>query len=121
MRDVRSVTFGIRTRDVERARDWYADVLGRLPDVVPAPEAYEWRLAPGAWLQLVPREAPAAANGEGSIVRIGVAELDTARAELAAAGARLDEVERIPGVIAFCDVEDPFGNVLSIYQDLSED
>jgi len=121
MLDVRSATFGIRTRDVERARDWYADILGRAPDIAPAPNVYEWRLAPGAWLQLGAREAPVAANGESAIVRIGVAEIDTARAELAAAGARLDEVERIPGVIAFCDVEDPFGNVLSIYQDLSED
>ena len=37
---------------------------------------------------------------------------------LAAAGARLGEVERIPGVIALCDAEDPFGNVLSLYEEL---
>ena len=29
-------------------------------------------------------------------------------------------VERIPVVIAFCDVEDPFGNVLSLYEELGE-
>ena len=39
-----------------------------------------------------------------------------ARAALADAGAaRLGDVEVVPGVIAFCDVEDPFGNVLSLY------
>jgi len=49
-------------------------------------------------------------------VRIGVADLDAARAALAdAGGARLGDVERVPGVIAYCDVEDPFGNVLSLY------
>jgi catechol 2,3-dioxygenase-like lactoylglutathione lyase family enzyme len=119
--DVRSVTFGIRTRDVDRARDWYAGVLGRRPDLAPAPGVYEWRLAGGAWLQLLPREAASTdGEGDGAIVRIGVAGLDRGREDLAAAGARLGEVERIPGVIAFCDVEDPFGNVLSVYEDLTE-
>ena len=104
MLDVRSATFGIRTRDVDRARDWYAGVLGRAPDIVPAPGVYEWRLGAWAWLQLVPREGQAA-TGQGAIVRIGVARLDAARAELAAAGARPGDVERIPGVIAFCDAK----------------
>ena len=120
MLDVRSVTFGIRTRDIGRARDWYARVLGRPPDIAPAPDVYEWRLAAAAWLQLTPRgdEDP---GGAGAIVRIGVADLDVARAALADAGAaRLGDVEVVPGVIAFCDVEDPFGNVLSLYAELDE-
>jgi predicted enzyme related to lactoylglutathione lyase len=113
--DVRSATFGIRTRDIGRARDWYARVLGRPPDIAPAPDVYEWRLAAAAWLQLTPRgdEEP---GGAGAILRIGVADLDAARAALAdAGGARLGDVERVAGVIAYCDVEDPFGNVLSLY------
>jgi len=121
MLDVRSATFAIRTREVERARDRYAGVLGRAPDIAPAPNVYEWRLAGGAWLQLVPREAPASDGGQSAIVRIGVGGLDDARGALAEAGARLGTVERIPGVIAFCDVEDPFGNVVSIYEDLTEE
>ena len=77
-----------------------------------------WR--PGAWLQLTARgdEDP---GGAGAIVRIGVADLDAARAAFADAGAaRLGDVERVPGVIAFCDVEDPFGNVLSLYAEPDE-
>ena len=121
MLDVRSVTFGIRTRDIDRARDWYARVLGRPPDITPAPEVYEWRLAHAAWLQLTARgdEDPA---GAGAIVRLGVADLDAARAAFTDAGqARLGDVERVPGVIAFCDVEDPFGNVVSLYVELDGD
>ena len=121
MLDVRSATFGIRTRDIGRARDWYARVLGRPPDIAPAPDVYEWRLAPAAWLQLEAcgDEDP---GGAGAIVRIGVADLDAARAAFADAGAaRLGDVERGPGVIAFCDVEDPFGNVLSLYAELDGD
>jgi predicted enzyme related to lactoylglutathione lyase len=116
--DVRSATFGIRTRELGPARDWYARVLGRPPDIAPAPDVYEWRLASAAWLQLTARgdEDP---GGAGAIVRIGVADLDAARAAFADAGAaRLGDVERVPGVLAFCDVEDPFGNVLSLYEEL---
>ena len=35
MLEVRSTTFGIRTRDLAAARDWYARVLGREPDLDP--------------------------------------------------------------------------------------
>jgi catechol 2,3-dioxygenase-like lactoylglutathione lyase family enzyme len=116
--DVRSATFGIRTRDLAAARDWYARVLGRPPDLVPAEGVYEWRLAAGAWLQLLAGEPSAA--GSGQVVRLGVADIDAARAALDAAGARVGEVTTIPDVVAFCDVEDPFGNGLSLYEDLTE-
>jgi catechol 2,3-dioxygenase-like lactoylglutathione lyase family enzyme len=116
--DVRSVTFGIRTREPPAARAWYERVLGRAPDFVPADGVYEWRLAPGAWLQLMAGEPSAA--GTGQIARLGVAEIEAARTELAAAGARVGDVTTIPDVVALCDVEDPFGNALSIYEDLTE-
>jgi hypothetical protein len=72
-----------------------------------------------AWLQLVAAE-PGDETGSGAVLRFGVAHLDAALTALAAAGAKAGDVERIPGVIAFCDVEDPFGNVLSLYEELGE-
>jgi catechol 2,3-dioxygenase-like lactoylglutathione lyase family enzyme len=116
--DVRSATFGIRTRELDAARDWYARVLGRPPDLVPDDGIYEWRLAAGAWLQLLAGEPSAA--GSGQVARLGVAEVGAARAALEAAGARVGELTTIPDVVAFCDVEDPFGNGLSLYEDLTE-
>jgi catechol 2,3-dioxygenase-like lactoylglutathione lyase family enzyme len=118
MLDVRSATFGIRTRDLARARAWYAKLLGREPDFLPAADVYEWRLAPGAWLQLVAGEP--CEPGRGQVARLGVAEIDAARAALQAAGASVGDVWRIPDVVALCDFEDPFGNPLSIYEDLTE-
>jgi hypothetical protein len=78
---------------------------------------HEWRLAPGAGLQLV--EAEPSRPGSGQLLRLGVGDVEGARAELSGAGARLGEVTTIPGVIAFCDAEDPFSNPLSLYEDLS--
>jgi predicted enzyme related to lactoylglutathione lyase len=111
------VTFTLRTRELDGARDWYGALLGRSPDLEPADGVFEWRLTPGAWLQLVDGE-PARA-GRGQLMRLGVADIEAAAAELAAAGARVGEMTTIPGVIAFCDAEDPFGNPLSLYEDLS--
>jgi hypothetical protein len=79
---------------------------------------HEWRLAPGAWLQLVEGEPPR--PGRGQLLRLGVGDVGAARAELSGAGANVGEVTTIPGVIAFCDAEDPFGNPLSLYEDLSD-
>jgi catechol 2,3-dioxygenase-like lactoylglutathione lyase family enzyme len=116
--DVRSATFAIRTRDLDAARDWYARVLGRPPDLVPDDGVYEWRLAPGAWLQLVAGEPSPV--GTGQMARLGVADIGAACAALEAAGARVGDVTTIPDVIAFCELDDPFGNALSLYQDLTE-
>jgi catechol 2,3-dioxygenase-like lactoylglutathione lyase family enzyme len=115
--DVRSATFGIRTRDVSAARDWYARVLGRPPDIVPDEGVYEWRLAAGAWLQLLAGEP--SPPGTGELVRLGVGDIDAARAALLAAGARVSEVTTITRVVSFCDAVDPFGNGLSLYEDLT--
>jgi catechol 2,3-dioxygenase-like lactoylglutathione lyase family enzyme len=116
--DVRSATFAIRTRDLDTACDWYARVLGRPPDLMPDDGVYEWRLAAGAWLQLVSGEP--SPPGSGQIARLGISDIGAACAALESAGARLGEVTTIPGVVAFCDLEDPFGNGLSLYQDLTE-
>jgi catechol 2,3-dioxygenase-like lactoylglutathione lyase family enzyme len=107
----------VRTRELERARDWYAALLGRPPDLEPADGVHEWRLAPGAWLQLVAGDP--SAPGTGQLLRLGVGEIEAARAQLAAAGARIGEVTTIAGVVAFCDAADPFGNALSLYEDLT--
>ena len=79
---------------------------------------HEWRLAPGAWLQLGAGEP--SPPGTGQLLRLGVGDIEAARRELAGAGARVDEVTTIPGVIAFCDAEDPFGNALSLYEELAD-
>jgi hypothetical protein len=79
---------------------------------------YEWRLLAGAWLQLGAGDP--GPPGAGGLLRLGVGDIDAARTRLTAAGARLGDVTRIDGVIAFCDGVDPFGNQLSVYEDLSD-
>jgi hypothetical protein len=53
------------------------------------------------------------------MLRFGVADIAAARALFAAAGARGGGLTTIPGVVSFCDAADPFGNALSLDEDLS--
>ena len=115
MLEVRNATFGLHAPDAALAREWYERVLGRPPDLIPVDGVFEWRLAAGG----------VAAGGRGRtravppVLRLGVPDLDAAlRGVGRGRRARSARYERIPGVIALCDAEDPFGNVLSLYEEL---
>ena len=77
-------------------------------------------MAAGAGRLAAALEREPSPPGRRWLPRLGVGDVEAARAELSGAGARVGEVTTIPGVIAFCDAEDPFGNPLSLYQDLSD-
>ena len=62
MLEVRNATFGLHAPDMRRvARDWYARVLGRPPDMIARDGVYEWRLAAGGVAAAGARASPAAA------------------------------------------------------------
>ena len=110
------MTVGVPVPDLGEARAWYTRVLGREPDLAPVPRIVEFEVVPGSWLQLV--ERPPA--GEAAwVFRIGVGDIEAERTRLLALGVGVDPVERIEGVIAYCDYRDPYGNRLSAYQDLT--
>jgi hypothetical protein len=39
----------LRTRELDRAREWYTALLGRAPYLEPADGVHDWRPGPGAW------------------------------------------------------------------------
>ena len=60
-------TVGIIVSNLNRARRWYEQVLGRTPECEPVPGILEWKMG-GAWLQLEEGNADPA----GCTFRIGV-------------------------------------------------
>lgn len=111
-----SVTCTIPVPDSGEGRAWYARLLGREPDLQPADGVHEWRLVPGVWLQVV--QGVPAAPGAGQLLRLGVEDLEGAARAVGDAGGRVLDRQEVPAVIEFCDVEDPFGNRLSLYREL---
>jgi catechol 2,3-dioxygenase-like lactoylglutathione lyase family enzyme len=115
------VTFQVRVPDFEAGLRFYAKLLGREPDLVPHGGFAEWEIVPNAWLQV--------GEGQPEIgrpIRFGVEDIRNERERLASElGVEVSEIEIVhvadSGAIAcWCDFEDPFGNRLGLFQDLSK-
>ena len=107
-RGATSITVGLPVSDVKAARAWYQRVLGKVADIEPVEGIVEFEVHPGSWLQLH--------DGDQTAFRIGVEDLEATRNRLLTSGIEVGPIERVEGVIAFCDFSDPDGNHLSLYQ-----
>jgi catechol 2,3-dioxygenase-like lactoylglutathione lyase family enzyme len=109
--DPTEATVSLPVRQVEKARSWYENLLGKRPDLEPIPGIVEFKVG-GTWLQLE-EGTPGAAR---FVFRIGVRSLEQERSRLVRMGIPVGEVETVPNVIRFCDFADPDGNPLSLYE-----
>jgi hypothetical protein len=113
---VRGLTIAVHVGEREAALAFYCALIGRDPDLGPDPDFYEWEISPGAWLQL--------ATGRTDIspssfrLRLQVEDIETAVGVLRAKGFEPGDVKRLPGLVAFANLTDPWGNPLGVYQDL---
>lgn len=113
------MTLQVQVGDLERAREFYTAVLGSLPEFEPHRDFLEWRVIPAGetWLQAVGVNSPV--RPLANRVRFGVADVRAERARLLAQGIDVSPVTALPGVVAFVDFADPWGNALGLYQDLA--
>ena len=112
------MTVQLHVADGAAARAWYERLLGRPPDFRPdADDTFvEWHFQPGYWeLHIVQSDQPGTQQGR---LRLGVGNIEAARQSLAA-GLEVTEVEELPGVVRWCNFDDPWGNRLGLYQDLA--
>ncbi|MFL6163058.1 MAG: VOC family protein [Jatrophihabitantaceae bacterium] len=113
---VRGLTVALHAGNRDEALAFYCALIGRDPDLGPDPDFYEWEISPGAWLQL--------ATGREDIkpasfrLRLQVEDIDESVAILSKKGFEPSEVQRLPGLVAFANLTDPWGNPLGVYQDL---
>ena len=113
---VRGLTIAIHVGEREQALAFYCALIGRDPDMGPDPDFYEWEISPGAWLQL--------ATGRQHIqpssfrVRLKVDDIEKAVEILRTKGFEPGPVKRLPGLVTFANLTDPWGNPLGVYQDM---
>ena len=113
---VRGLTVALHVGDRDEALAFYCALIGRDPDLGPDPDFYEWEISPGAWLQL--------ATGREDIkpssfrLRLQVEDIDASVVLLSHKGFEPGEIRRLPGLVAFANITDPWGNPLGVYQDL---
>lgn len=100
--------------DRARAAEWYEVFFGRPADEVIG-EEYLWRVGENAWVVIDDREVRAARVG-GTMVTLGVTDLDEILARLAAHGVRHEPVETYRNGVRHVEVLDPDSNSLSLAQ-----
>ena len=114
--NVRGMTIAIHVGDREEALAFYCALIGRDPDMGPDPDFYEWEISPGAWLQLATgREQIAPSSFR---LRLKVDDIDSAVSVLKSRGFEPGQVKRLPGLVTFANLTDPWGNPLGVYQDM---
>jgi catechol 2,3-dioxygenase-like lactoylglutathione lyase family enzyme len=111
---INGLTLQVGVGDMARAREFYDRLFGRPPDFIAAEDFQEYETQPGVWLQITTALEP----GRMRRVRFGVPDLAAARQRLIADGFEATEPETLPQVVLWCDVADPWGNPLGLFQDL---
>lgn len=108
-------TVGYAVNDLQKARDWYADVLG-FPPYFDEPFYVGFNVG-GYELGIMPSEGVNQPSGEGVLAYWGVANAEAAFARLLEKGAKEREpVTEVGGGIKVATVLDPFGNVLGVIE-----
>ncbi|WP_164669770.1 VOC family protein [Virgibacillus doumboii] len=111
------VTFQVRIADYEQGMGWYEKLFNRKPDFIPHEDFAEWEIVPDAWLQ-VAKGNPTEGNGP---LRLGVEDIEKERERLMnELDIEIESVNTREGVpAAWCSFEDPYGNRIGLYQDLT--
>ena len=113
---VRGLTVAVHAGNREEALAFYCALIGRDPDLGPDPDFYEWEISPGAWLQLATSREDI--KPSSFRLRLQVIDIESSVAILAKKGFEPGPVKRLPGLVAFANLTDPWGNPLGVYQDL---
>jgi hypothetical protein len=102
--------------DLGRAEAYYVTLIGREPDLSPAPDQREWHLHRDPEITFRITIAPTSA-GHGRLA-VGVADLAAERSRLLADWPDLPEAIVKPGVITALRLQDPDANTILLWQDL---
>ncbi|WP_336215304.1 VOC family protein [Nonomuraea sp. LPB2021202275-12-8] len=99
-------------RDRTTSQKWFEVFFGRPADEIIG-EEYLWQVGENAWVVIDDRHVRAARVG-GTMITLGVTDLDDILARLAARGIEHEGVETYGNGVRHVEVLDPDGNSLSL-------
>jgi len=115
------LTASLSVRDLDQAVAWYTEVLGFSTNYVMHDIAWAELSTPIEGVTVGLSQVESVTKGGGATLTWGVADIAEARAYLEERDVPFDgETQTIPGMVAFATFYDPDGNVLMLFQDLSE-
>ncbi len=111
-----AATLQIRVGSLSEGAAWYERLLGRAADFTPSADLHEWEIFRDFWIQV--SEGHLSDNARR--LRLGVPDVEGARREMVQVlRAQVSEIVTVPGIVAYCDFDDPWGNPLGLFQDLA--
>jgi predicted enzyme related to lactoylglutathione lyase len=111
---IAKVLAALAVADIEAARAWYEQLLGRPTDDVPMAEAAEWHVTETGSIQLV-QDAERAGN---SSVTLSVDDVDELVTAVAGRDLELAAADTPSGMFRIASFTDPEGNVITFAEDL---
>ncbi len=113
---VNSVTVGLPVTDLSRATEWYRLLLGKLEEANPMDGIWEIRVTSSFWLQLFEIDIE-----ESSLksVNFETDNIENSHKLVLSLGVEAGQIETVPEAVQYFEFSDPFGNLLSFYQSLS--
>lgn len=116
--NINSVIAVLQVEDQEKAVEWYTNLLGREPDIIPMEGVAEWQLAENSWLQVTIDPANLELIGKSTVI-IGVNNIEQQSNICDDAKIKHSEVVEYPGVIKMFEVVDLDGNKIAFVEDIS--
>ena len=110
---ISSVTVGLPVTDLNRAIDWYRQLLGELEEISPAEGIWEICVTSSFTLQLFELDCK-----ESSSKNVGfeTSDIKLSHKLVLSLGVEVGEIETVPEAVHYFEFSDPFGNLLSFYQ-----
>tara|TARA_B110000196_G_scaffold41316_1_gene31659 strand:+ start:86 stop:454 length:369 start_codon:yes stop_codon:yes gene_type:complete len=113
--NINSVISVVPVKNFEKALEWYKNLFGREPDIVPMEGIAEWQLIENAWIQVATDQEHA---GRTTVV-IGVNDVEAQCKAYSGVNFSIGEIVEYPGIIKMAEITDPEGNKISFVQDIS--
>ncbi len=110
---INSVTVGLPVTDLNRAIDWYRQLLGELEEMSPIEDVWEVRITPSFWLQLFELETD---ESSSNIVRFETGDIELSHKLALSLDVDAGQIETVPEAVHYFEFRDPFGNLLSFYE-----
>ena len=110
-----AATIQVKVADLDQGAQWYERLLGRPADLRPNDRLHEWEVFANGWIQIL--EGPLVQNP--GRMRFGVTDVAAIHQRIVdEMSVDASEITTVPGLVAFCDFQDPWGNALGLFQDL---
>ncbi|NNG00752.1 MAG: VOC family protein [Desulfobacteraceae bacterium] len=108
-----SVTVGLPVTDLDRAIDWYRQLLGELEEINPVEGVWEICVTPSFTLQLFAMESE---ESSSKSVGFETSNIERSHELTLSLGVKVGEIETVPEAVHYFEFSDPYGNLLSFYQ-----